>query len=1022
MRGHFLYLLFWLFAEVASAQSFPFDNYNSENGLSQNSGYAVAQTPEGFIWMGTQNGLNRYDSHSFISYKHTFQPQSLCNNFITTLCADYMGNLWVGTESGVCVYDRYFNRFFNPSKFAGTDSVYHNMVVTKIKSAGKSGVWIAVKGKGVYLINFAKREVRNYLNAECHLQSLRDLTTDEHGNAWVSMGNEIFRWVNDHFECIHVHVQNGQQPILQDLLVNENTLLVGTVAHGLLVLDLNSDKKELAPHHEWLTRINSSKEITRLLRDSKGNVWIGTAGDGLLQMDRNNKVVAHFKHIYNNSSSLASDYILSLFEDRQGIIWIGTSGGGFSKYDRQKLLFKKVSFVSKDGTTSNMILDCFPDSDSTIYVGTLSGGFIRSNGDFTQNTIIKNIPGNSHSLLHNTIYDIAKDNSGLIWLATKAGLCSYNPRLSAKQAFTSYAPSPAGAEVFLCSIIKLSGENSLLVSGYNGIFKFDLNKHNWSALYDSKNYLSGRTIVARYMKEVSDNKVLLCTEGDGLIGYDYKAGLFQPYKEVNKITKTVRHAQLWQNNLWLATDNGLLRVDNNTHKVTDVYNSNNFLKDDVVYAILSDSKGELWISTNTGLARIDKLHKVCKYYDVGLGLQGMEYNTACCFKTSDGRLCFGGVNGLNIFDPDAIPESFYVAPPVITGIKILNSALSTNGNVSYVKSIVLPYNRNFVEINFAMPNFSYSEKNNYAYQLSGVDTGWVYCGNRRFANYTELKPGTYVFSVRSANSNGDWIMSAYPLSITIRPPWWATWCARIFELAAILSFFYLIIKWRINKIRKEGETQSQLLKYQLRALHAQMNPHFIFNCLASIKQLVLDGDKVAANRYLTKFSLLIRQTLEHSRHSFITLRQNNEYIVNYLEMEQLRFGHSFSFQFQVDNSIDEDDWYTPPLIIQPLVENAIWHGLRPSGHPGVLLIKFQAFDDILICTIEDNGVGLQREKQSGHDSIGIANIEQRLQLLQNTHHKEFSLKIMDKKTANPEYSGVKIELTLSQPQNSFLND
>ncbi len=1003
------------------SQPLSFENYTSTNGISQNSGYAVGQTPEGFIWLGTQNGLNRYDSHDIITYRNIKgDSNSLSNNFITSLCTDNDGNLWVGTRKGVNIYNRYTNTFSSPSVFFKCDG--GGLDKTDVKRIAKSSsgtMWVLTKDDGLYAYNLKAKLVHHFFATHNQKTMFRGIAMGNNDQIWLSTENEIIQYANGVFKPLSVQVPAiFKNVLLQELLFYNNKLWIGSLNAGLFTISAPSIAKQPQLKHADLANIggNWGSEITTISTDSKGNILVGTTSNGLFVINSKGTVISNCIHDPSNVYSLNKNYILSIFEDAQGLIWVGTSGGGFSKYDSKKLLFNKQVFNTSKSLTpsSNMIMSLFNNNDNAYYLGTLAGGMIRTNADFSKKHYFLNHPNNKHSLLHNTIYGFAKDNKGILWLATKMGLCSYNPVLPDASAFNQYPPDSSGPQKYFYSIIKLKNENALLVAGYNGIFKFDLNTKKWIDLNDVEGFATKNILNARYMLEIDDSNILLCTEGMGLIEYDYKKGYFVTYQAVNQLTATVRHALLYEKYLWLATDNGLLKFNLNSKKVEALLNKNDGLLDDVVYAILPAANHTIWMSTNNGLARIHTQKLTCKYYDEGYGLQGMEFNTACCFTTQNGNICFGGINGINIFNPTTIPEQGFVAPTVITNISAMNKVFTLDSNISYSSKIRVKYDENFLNISVATLNFSHSEKNIYAYRLIGVDADWVYSGTYHVAAYTQLKPGSYTFEVKGANSNGQW-SPVQQLQIIVTPPWWLTWWMKLGYLVVSLIVLYIIYQAKITAIKNKEKIKTQILEYELKALHAQMNPHFIFNCLASIKQMIIDDDKENANKYLNKFSKLIRQTLDQSRKPLITIAENNAYLTNYIEMEQLRFPGHFSYYFEIDNTI-EDDLEIPPMMVQPLIENAIWHGLMPNNHKdGKLIIRYQIQKHTLLCIVDDNGVGFNEKNNTAikHNSYGIENIQKRLNLLKEANGLDVSLEIIDKNVIDKNTNGTIATLTFT---------
>jgi len=1014
-----------LFCCVAGGQALSFQNYTSENGISQNSGYAISQTNEGFIWLGTQNGLDRFDSHTVTTYKHIdHDSTSLCNNFITALCKDAAGNLWVGTRLGISLYNPKTNRFCKPSTFFNCETSLDNADIKKIKRAyNNASIWVITKNEGVFLFNSRTKQVKHFFTGDVEKDMVRDIVIDNNGNEWLNTEKDLYRFNGTSFYSILlVKGQAANVAILQDMLFNNDTIWIGSINNGLFKLALNNKSGYIMQLVDMAATGGTwGKEITRITKDKTGNIWVGTAGKGLFIIDSTLQKVTHCSHDAGNFYSLKTNYILSSFEDAQGIMWIGTSGGGFAKYDPKKLIFTKGSFAGTGAeVSSNMIMTAYNDG-TMYYFGTLAGGFIQTDTLFTKTTIYRNDPSNAHSLLHNTVYGITKDSSGIFWLATKAGLCSYNPTLSATSAFTSYAPGNEGPQKYFYSITRLQLQNALLVCGYNGIFKFDLAARQWVKLNDTAGFTATHILNTRYVTELPDHTLLLCTEGYGLVKYDYVNGVFTIIQPVLKVSTIVRYVLLQNNNLWVATDNGLLKLNAQTYTVTNIYNIGNMLNDNVVYTILPGLYNNIWISTNTGLARLNSDNQTCKYFDESYGLQSMEFNTACGFKTSSGKLCFGGINGINIFNPASIEEKGYKAPVVITDIVVMNQPFKPDTSVNATSKIVLPYNENFITINFATTNFSHSEKNSYTYRMDGVDKAWVNAGTRHTATYTDLEPGSYQFRVKAANSDGQWTDDIRMLTIVITPQWWRTTWFKIVVGLLIVAVVVMLYVRQITKIKREETVKARLLEYELKALHAQMNPHFIFNCLASIRQLIMDNEKTTAARYINKFSKLIRATLEQSKQSFISIGDNNEYLANYMTLEQLRFGNAFSFRFEVSEGIDEQNAVIPPMMMQPLVENAIWHGIMPSKNEGQIVISYKMDRERLVCMVDDNGIGIDESTmaKTDHRSYGIENIQQRLQLLGEIYNLNCTLKIINKQQSGDLGRGTLAMLTIIPSKNSI---
>ncbi|HEX4851053.1 MAG TPA: histidine kinase, partial [Puia sp.] len=402
-----------------------------------------------------------------------------------------------------------------------------------------------------------------------------------------------------------------------------------------------------------------------------------------------------------------------------------------------------------------------------------------------------------------------------------------------------------------------------------------------------------------------------------------------------------------------------------------------------------------------GICKLNAQYEILQRYNTGNGLAFLEFNTACVLKDSTGMLYFGGMGGITHFRPMSLKQNDYSPIPLVTGINVNDKSWPLHSNPDSASSLDFDHSQNFLTIQFAVNNFSNEANNLFSYRLRGLNTNWSAPSTSNLAAFTSLPPGQYTFELRSANSDGIWSNGIKTMSISIHPAWWQSWSFRILAIALLLAAFTFFMRRRIANIRREEALKQQFAEIEIKGLHAQMNPHFIFNCLNSIKEMIWEDEKQNASRYLSKFAQLIRTSLEQSRQAFITIRQCIDHLQQYLEMEKLRF-EDFSYSIDVEEDLNIDEAYIAPMLIQPLVENAIWHGLRSKEKDRKLIIRFFKEDNQLICEIDDNGVGIRHtmnKKQNTittHQSLSILNIQERLTLLNEKYKMECSLKITDK--------------------------
>ena len=362
-------------------------------------------------------------------------------------------------------------------------------------------------------------------------------------------------------------------------------------------------------------------------------------------------------------------------------------------------------------------------------------------------------------------------------------------------------------------------------------------------------------------------------------------------------------------------------------------------------------------------------------------------------------------------------------PPIaFTSFKIFGKETALPENNTADVPLQLNYTQNMLSFEFAALNYTVPQKNQYAYKLEGADKDWTYSGSGRQATYSNLSGGSYVFHVKASNNDGVWNEKGKSIFIHITPPFWKTAWFRILIIVIIVVMAYLFYRRRITHIKKEEEKKTvfnkQLAGIEMKALKAQMNPHFIFNCMNSINSYILENDKKTASDYLTKFSTLIRLILENSDKQKINLDDELAMLKTYLQLEQNRLDNKFDYHIEVDASIKTIAFEIPPLILQPFIENAIWHGLVHKTERGKININIRNEPNLLICIIEDNGIGrskaalLKEQQVINHHSMGMKVTEDRLRILNQLNLERPSVTITDLFTETSEPSGTRVEIVI----------
>lgn len=980
-----------------SQQKLLFENYSSLQGLSQNNCYAISQDGNGFMWFGTQDGLNRYDGRQFRVYSQQNEwGRVLPGNIISSLFFDADKNLlWVGTIQGACLYDPVKDSLVRISRRFPLAEALERIPIKKIISFTRDEYWVITFNNGLLHINTKTNSISSFFTEEDNQANVTSI---------ASLGNHIYvsllysiyelKPSGSSFNIVPFHPGFPFAQI-RELFSYQEALWIGTMTSGCYVVENPQEPKA----NILLSKI-ASGGIAGFVSDKGNHLWIGTRGSGIYRYDALTKEVTVAKQKEHDPTSLCSNYALSVFRDRQGIVWFGFYGG-IAKYDPLRFQFNTIDENSSlNGSLDDrLIVKMYPFNDTVNFVGTLNKGILEWH---KRNNLFVHYPGSEMvNTAPNVIYDITKDDQGKIWAASCGGLMDVEPQT---KRITYYSEKKLPELNKLYALIKLKKADSLLIASENGFRFFSLKEKKWRTLPENMKvttFMGGLYVyTGRFIYEDEQNILWICTEGSGLVRYDYLHNKFSIVDPVNKVSLFIRHLLPDGDRFWLPTDNGLIVYDwkkNQVvkHIVIDVNASN------VCYAIEKDNSGYYWLSTNLGLCKLNGKAEILQRYNTGNGLSYLEFNTASSLKDSSGQLYFGGVGGITAFNPSGLRRNDFSPRPFITGVQVNDNPWPLPENPDLVQELDFGHTENFLTLFFGVNNFSNEANNLFSYRLRGLNNNWSDASTGNTARFTSLPPGNYSFELRSANSDGIWSPEVKTMAIIIHPAWWQTTGFRAMVVISLATLVYFAIRRRIAAIRHEAALKQELAELEMKALHAQMNPHFIFNSLNSIKEMIWNDQKQNASRYLSKFAKMIRTTLEQSRQPFITVEQCADHLRQYLEMEKLRFD-DFSYHIEIDDRLRTGEARIAPMLIQPLAENAIWHGLRNKDGDRALCIRFSGDGNQVICEIEDNGIGLRQSLagRSGalaaHQSVGIANIQERLRLLNEKYNMNCSLEISDK--------------------------
>lgn len=852
--------------EIQDELILSFDHYSSNNGLPQNSVLAIMQDDLGFLWMGTDDGLSRFDGYNFKTFKHSSDnPHSINNNVIRSISKDPNGYLWIGTEGGgINLFDPKTEYFFKfPLEFNESSGRFANKISSTYLDS-KNRLWVGTQNDGVIMVSGFETGYVNDLAlyaSTLHIQhfsrrnsalldnKIWSTSEDKNGHIYIGTLEEgafLIPNGSDKIEPLSFFRDQNLNAVKSFFESSTGDFWVGTEKNGVW-RKLAGQSKFTAFDLSSLPSISTNQElnITSFEEDSFGNILIGTLGHGLVSFNQQRGSLMHYQDDPMESKSLKGNSVYTIFKDNNEQIWLGMySGEGLNKINSNQQSFTHYKFDPREnrGLSGRMVKSIFMDQEDNLWIGLFNGGMnvLPAN----EKTFLYFTSKNSF-LAHDNVQVIYQSKNGEIWIGSDGGgITVHNPKTKKSK----YLKHISGQKNSLSK-----NEVWAITEDNNGIFWIGtangggLNKYNphtghfETFIAGNETYKTPSFNDIRSLLVDSKNNLWIGTYGGGLNKLNLSTGTFeyfQSQKEQNTISHDIITSILEDRNgfIWVGTFGGGLNKINPLSNEIIIYREKDGLPSDVIKAILEDDAGQLWISTLNGLSAFDQKSGVFNNYKEADGLQSDEFNLGTAFKDRLGRLYFGGTNGFNSFLPERISQYPIPTTPILTKLKVLNEEVNIGATIlgktildkqiSFKDQISLSYQHNSFELEFASLNFNMQSKTKYQYYLEGYDQDWVNTDElRRFATYANLRPGKYLFHVRAFIDNTRNTSETKTIVIHVSPPWYKSSVAYLVYgiLLLFLAFgIKKIISWRIklkNDLRferLEKEKQEEINQLKLR--------------------------------------------------------------------------------------------------------------------------------------------------------------------------------------------------------------
>lgn len=905
---------------AAKEQTYIHKILQSEHGLPATACYALHQDAKGYLWVGTYGGLSRFDGRGFKNYTVN---DGLGANQICAIGQDAQQNLWLGTFVGISIFDG--------KTFRNVNTI-HGVTVERCRSIyldSRQNVWgTCLNGLWKFDTHTRQYQLFNRVTDGSLLKAAWHVIELGKGRFMVSNREKCYLFNGKIFT--EIKSETGESVPAVSFLMYRGQLLVGTSEAGWKVFQ----NGKLKPF--WKDERLDKAIVYGQAVDREENIWLSARNQVFVW--KNNQLVAHIP----GSQFVESDYCFDVLTDTEGTIWMATFEG--------LVQFKKGfidRYTHQNGLPNNDWVYSLRADGDRLYLGGRHEVY-----SFQNETFSKPIRGLSPKI--DLVWNIRRDLDDNIWLPTvedgvfKMVDGAFKKTLEVKEIF-GFAQHPINRSIWL------GGRNDLWHYAGDTLTRFG-----------PREGYRGQDVLSLYF----DKQQRLWIGCMGLWMYDGKRfhDFSRQVHAENVLIQTIEADP--SGPLWIGTmGRGIkkIAIDGPKPQLLEEIGQREGLTNESIVYLKFDNEGQLWVDSFGGVLRMDLTKPKqngaypTRIFTPNDGVIRNSWRDNPMEKDHAGNIWIGTPNGVMRFRVKDIYKNPQPPKIHISGVEVLQNAVTTSlySDVSNAPLEARDLSADQNHLTFQYSGISLSDPDNvrFTYQLSGVDETWSVLAHRGSVTYPKLAPNRYVFRVKAINSDGVWSEVA-SFSFTIRPPFYQTWWFRCLLAIGFAGLIYGLLKYRTRQQQQKMETELQIAELKLKAVQSQMNPHFLFNSLNSVQHYLLTNQGIEGAKYLSKFSKLVRRIMENSNHQYLRFEQIVETLRMYVEIEAFRFNHEFSYEFRIDDD-DETlmDAMLPPMLLQPYVENSIWHGLMPKEGPKKLLISAFTEKGHIVCMIEDNGVG-----------------------------------------------------------------